>query len=247
MQPSQQDHLKQLIERSTILSPAEKAEWLDMLILMNDKQASELEAILVPPSTPASPKPVSQPTAAPVAPVLPKLSHISNLPIGIEQVQPPPKSAPASAASQRPPFIPVAPEGNKVAAPKPPVSPVDTRIQSAPPRPATNRSTTPVASPGEVSPLETLADVEKLNVTTMRKMAHQDLLIRLQQLAKMEGYFNLLSYLEDSPLYRSYVATGKKILSQETTFDQGVKRDPALLSKEEFEQFIDILRKIQIN
>jgi hypothetical protein len=71
--------------------------------------------------------------------------------------------------------------------------------------------------------LETLADVEKLNVTTMRKMAHQDLLIRLQQLAKMEGYFNLLSYLEDSPLYRSYVATGKKIFPDQPDNGHGLR------------------------
>jgi hypothetical protein len=95
--------------------------------------------------------------------------------------------------------------------------------------------------------LETLADAGKLTLGTMRAIAFPDFLIRLQQLSKMEGYFNLLSYLEDSPLYKSYLETGKKVLAGQLRFDQAGRSDPDTLTKQEFEAFTDVLRKVQIN
>lgn len=92
--------IKNLINQSTLLTPAEKTEWLNLLGNMNDKQKMELEEILNPAYVP--PKVVEQPKPAPVVkpePVKiethkptppstkqdgqqskPVLSHITNLP-----------------------------------------------------------------------------------------------------------------------------------------------------------------------
>ena len=82
------EKLKILIQTSAILNDAERAEWLTLLGLMNDKQLLELERILtasqpdavhtVPAVKPAVPAQSDKP-ASPGH--LPQLSHIMNLPL----------------------------------------------------------------------------------------------------------------------------------------------------------------------
>ncbi len=270
MQSAQQDRLQQLIGASPILTAAEKAEWLDMLILMNDKQATELEEILKANVTTAMPTKFT-PAAAPVRPApslskavpppnLPHLSHISNLPAQFasqpvvakhpqlkkislpwaeqlkqrveEKELPAPTSeskpkqiiAPETVATIEPARVAIPPA---VAAPSIPVPPI-----------AVKRVSIPV--------VETLTDVGGLTVNAVRTISIDNLLNRLQQLVKLEGYFNVLSFLEDSPLYKAYILTGKKILANQLKFETA-NEDHTLLSKEEFENVTDILRQIQLN
>jgi len=262
MQQEQSNHLRQLIENSPILSPAEKADWLDMLILMNDKQAAELAEILTTPRS-SSPTPSGAKNQH-----IPPLTHISNLPAGIAT---PPKPAPSAPvlpwneqfrATMEEKELPAPPTTRAVPVPKSAPSAVSFPSRPAPPRPPVTLSpieptTTPESvrtaaptrrrsAPASVQ-LETLPDTAKLSVGAIRNMNAADLLIRLQQLSRMEGYFNLLSYLEDSPLYRSYINTGQKVLSGQLSFDTMDRTDTSLLTKEEFEAFADILRKIQLN
>ena len=83
------EKLKILIQTSAILNDAERAEWLTLLGLMNDKQILELERILAssqPVGTKSAPAPVKPAAAAqqvqPAAPShLPHLGHIMNLPL----------------------------------------------------------------------------------------------------------------------------------------------------------------------
>jgi len=136
---------------------------------------------------------------------------------------------------QQPKQTPVPP---KPAAPVPPPP-------HAPPRPAPADSVSGSATAPGVRPvLENLANVGALTLAAMRAMDPADLLIRLQQLAKMEGYFNVLSYLEDSALYKSYIDTGKQALTNRNLFAQDGAH---LMTKKEFETFTDVLRKIQVN
>ena len=108
------EKLRALIQTSPILSPQEKAEWLALLALMNDKQMGELEKILTSgiknpelavennakknqtPPSPASLVTASLPTkdhsGVPQAQI-PRLSHIVNLP-RITQLTGKPASAP---------------------------------------------------------------------------------------------------------------------------------------------------------
>lgn len=62
--------IKQLIGSSVILSPMEKAEWLQLLPNMNDKQISELAAILTPKNI-ASFTPVKPSVSSPMTPIRP--------------------------------------------------------------------------------------------------------------------------------------------------------------------------------
>lgn len=98
MQPDETNKIKSLVNTSTILSASEKAEWLALLDVMNDKQLGELEGILVGSAVSSkqtsnqqaatkvitSPSPsferrgMEQPALAVMQ--MPKLSHIMNLP-----------------------------------------------------------------------------------------------------------------------------------------------------------------------
>ncbi|MFA5991568.1 MAG: hypothetical protein WC794_04985 [Candidatus Doudnabacteria bacterium] len=100
MQPEKIEQIKGLIKVSRILNENERAEWLSLLELMNDKQLGELEKILNSGQLsavseqkkpaggiikeevkPISPKPASQSASfQPVRPHMPSLSHIMNLP-----------------------------------------------------------------------------------------------------------------------------------------------------------------------
>lgn len=81
------EKIRDLVNTSPILSASERAEWLALLDVMNDKQLWELEKILAggkqpaassQQTTPSQPKVVTPPV--PVGVQMPKLSHIMNLP-----------------------------------------------------------------------------------------------------------------------------------------------------------------------
>lgn len=73
--------IKQLIGSSNILSPMEKAEWLQLLPNMNDKQTSELAAILTPKNI------ASFAPAKPPAPKLPDIRQ-KEIPAHLISIQP---------------------------------------------------------------------------------------------------------------------------------------------------------------
>jgi hypothetical protein len=226
---------------------------LDMLILMNDKQAAELESILGATIAGSPPPPAKIPANLPI-PGAPHLSHIANLPGAASN----PKTStvkPIHAASlhttaqykQWQKDLQMKLEEKELAAPPPkPVAAKRPDIKTEPKEARAVVPTMDMVSPKSEAAakieLESLADVEKLTLSHMRGMNPADLLIRLQQLSKMEGYFNLLSFLESSPLYLTYINSGKKMLG-----GTAVNPGSDLMSKAEFEVFADILRKIQIN
>jgi hypothetical protein len=270
MQPAQADHIRKLIEQSPVLTPQERTEWLDVLVLMNDKQAAELQEILD-----TNPPPLPTPKPPPVVPIPhnlpihtggslpPTLTHISNLPANLAVNAAWPKAKPAAKApapdmhawrkqldkqvQEKELPAPAVPQrvtnpgiAFKLTEPAKPTAPEH--------RPASNALPTKHTAPAKRIPLhlENLADTAKLTLDAIRYADPADLAVRLQQLARMEGYFNLLSYLEDSALYKMYIATGKKILSTNGEFPATTGAADSL-TKTEFEQFADILRKIQVN
>jgi hypothetical protein len=86
MQAPQIEKLTQLIQISPVLRADEREAWLAMLPVMNDKQASDLESILM--SKPVSSNPQAQsPVLSPVRQqekmVMPQLRHITNLPTNV--------------------------------------------------------------------------------------------------------------------------------------------------------------------
>ena len=106
VQPKDIDKLRSLISSSAILSPSEKAEWLALLELMNDKQLGELEKIL---ATAQKPAPAALPVqpqdskSTPAVKRMPQLSHIVNIPQHVGRIPTAPaKGTPLAAAVNLP-------------------------------------------------------------------------------------------------------------------------------------------------
>lgn len=216
--------LRQLIVVSTVLTESEKTEWLSLLELMNDKQLGELEEILAadkpaapPVSSPPTPPPATTPTPPPVPPVsvgrMPQLSHISNLPSSVSI--PTPMPSPERVA---PKPMPTAP---------PPLSREVTKPPAAP-------TPQPKRDPIATANFKDLSELIKLTPEDLRNYG-DSILPAITQLVGKFGYFATSQSLETSPLFHSYLTTGKSRL-------QGTQ-PPAesALSQAEFELVTDIL------
>lgn len=306
MQPQQQDKLKRMITTSLMLSDQEKQEWLDMLIVMNDKQASELETIL---GSPQEGKPVV--SAIPSKPTMPNpptqtmpltrppLSHISNLPAGMSGGQTP-RPIPEAPSSMPKPSPVLGTKPNLVQVPKYPLPRPTFRKPTLKqwevklkqiveekelPKPAEEKAlpqhagvsgistkklanaeldkVAPINPDKKLSPalsvppkpvqkeelvkVVEVKDVALLNLTTMRSMGVEKLVEALKQVVKNTNYYEVLFYLEKSPLYQRYLDTGREALSTAVSTFPELKEGKPLLNKAEFEQFSDLLKSIQIS
>ena len=129
LQTDRIENLKRLINSSVILNSQERAEWLALLDLMNDKQFLELEKILgsrgqqavssqvKTSALPKAPAAIAKPAvekkveAAPLKPAppvmqMPKLSHIVNLPrMEAGASKPPVAVMPKPAAVEKQPYV----------------------------------------------------------------------------------------------------------------------------------------------
>lgn len=257
-----QEKIKHLIETSSLLDPAERQEWLDILESMNDKQLLDLENIL-------KPEPVA---SAP-------LSHIANLPKGLHLgVSSKPAPSPASAKwlddmklvlsekelpAGHPAQEHLLPEhaGKSLKneewsmepkvqqPPSPPFrQPAETgdsaRVGTTAglvkdSQPETEEFDTGARVPANWEPSSS-ADAVLLSVAIFRNIGPEKIIQSLQAFVRKEGYSKVLVNLEKSNLYKAYLAAGHNFLSSGKT-------GSAQISKEEFEEIVDILRKIQVN
>lgn len=249
-------NLTQLVQTSSILNAQEKAEWLSLMGLMNDKQLSELEEILKS-SGAAITGVTTGPSPTPTSHVdVPSLSHLSNLPNRMvdPRLNPkPPKS-----------ILPNGPEKDFAArstlrpmsSPKQPEQPAQPQISAQPKEPFTLKPPAPVqvtpTRPTISSPilsaeaaaaglkLMALSDVEKLTAEALHHQNRANFFAAISALAEKEGYFQVLGKMEESPLYQDYLNYGKLILS-------GSSGDHLPLSQEEFEFVTDLLQALKIN
>ncbi len=263
MQSQQMEKLKQMIHSSTLLSDAEKAEWLDMLIVMNDKQASELQAILEGPGPSPAAKPAAPATASPTTPAkatpppvvatpsqpqkMP-LSHISNLP-----KFPLPTSRRRGTLKQWEANLRQALEEKELAGAKPEERLTDGRkaVTSAgavkPPVSYPKASGKPVKpEPPGPKELNQPKDASLLTLGSMRTM-DGGLIPALKKLVAASNYFEVLFYLEKSPLYQTYLDTGRAALSSPAGTFPEQWEGKSLMSKAEFEAFSDLLKSIQFS
>lgn len=274
MQLQQQERLKRMINNSSMLTAKEKEEWLDMLIVMNDKQVSELEAIL---SSPME-KPVVPPAPVRSVAPTPPLSHISNLPSSMTQPQtaaPVPPRYPLPVPPNRPTLkqweiklrreveekeLPKPAEQKSLPAytiPNPAKSPVPIVYPKPALKPLTPTPPRPSQPPQQPAKNETVAkrapikivepkDIGLINVETMRAMG-ENLAPTLKQMVASSNYFEVLFYLEKSSLYQAYLQTGREALSGNATTFNAAAGGKNLLTKAEFEAFSDLLKSIQIS
>lgn len=218
------EKLRAEIQGSRLLDDHEKADWLNLLDLMNDKQIGELEEILQAPA-PANAE----------APVLQTLSHISNLPTqmggaaaGARPIAPPRPTPPPSAA--RPPLRPM-PQMVKSGVSTEPLAPISVGATPLPPKPSG-------LTPAQFDDLE---NVDAFTLEQFRSFDPETIVAALHPLVLHYGYFTVLQHLEASKLYESYLATGKKLLS-------GTALEPRFnLTQAEFETMTDVLQALRLN
>ncbi len=262
MQSQQMEKLKQMIHSSTMLSDAEKAEWLDMLIVMNDKQASELQAILEGPGPSAAAKPGAPATtpattpakatppvvATPSQPQKMPLSHISNLP-----KFPLPTSRKRGTLKQWEANLRQAMEEKELTGTRPEGRLTDGKrtVTSAgavkPPVSYPKAASKPVKpEPPGPKELDQPKDASLLTLGSMRTM-DGGLIPALKKLVAASNYFEVLFYLEKSLLYQTYLDTGRAALSSPAGAFPEQWEGKSLMSKAEFEAFSDLLKSIQFS
>ncbi len=216
------------IQSSRLLDDHEKADWLNLLDLMNDKQVGELEEILQ----------AQSPAGA--EPMLQTLSHISNLPtqmgmqpVGAKAVQPLPRPISPPPMVARPQLRP-APSLFRPPSPAAKPQPV-----GATPEPQAR----PMARSSELQPaqFDDLENVDSFNLEQFRHYDPETIVAALQPLVLHYGYFTVVQHLESSKIYESYLATGKKLLTK-TPLEERFN-----LTQAEFETMTDILQALRLN
>ncbi len=206
------------IQTSTLLSDHEKSDWLNLLELMNDKQLGELEEIL------ASEKPTISPAPSAV-PNLPPLSHIANIPTDVTMKHSVPPSQ-----NFRPPVQTFPPNKPQAQAPVQPPAPAKPQAPLKPKQPLI---------------LEDVELIGKFTTDTLRNYDLQTVVNTVRDAIAAHGYFHILQLVETSPLYESYIESGKQRLSPQA--NSSSLTNTALLTKEEFEFFTDLLRSMRFN
>lgn len=217
------DDIRKNIQVSTLLSDHEKSDWLNLVELMNDKQLGELEEILA--ATPVHMKPVAQ-SQKPAAPVpngltlkkMPPLSHIANIPADVTMAHSVPQQL------------------NNV--PNPSSSKHDTLAEA---------KSLPVDVPPAVPPkkqklaISSPLDVQTFTAATLHEYELQSVADAMRNIIQQNGYFQILQRLEASPLYQSYLQTGKTLLGHTDNTSTPV------LTQSEFEFITDLLRHMRFN
>ena len=256
MDPNKMQRLTQLVQSSSILNAQEKAEWLSLMGLMNDKQLSELEEILKPvPSSvaPVSATPLQQsapistprpsPTPSPIKEALiPSLSHISNLPNQMVDPRLSPKPTPQTSGPEQhfasttklTPMASVASTQQAVSPLPPPKAAPSRTVQT------TRSSLVTTQQSASALQLVSLSDVSALTADVLRHQSRAAFFAAITALAEKQGYFQVLARVEESPLYQDYLNYGKLMLS-------GASQDNLPLSQEEFEFVADLLQALKIN
>ena len=269
--------IKKDIQTSTLLSDSEKSDWLSLLELMNDKQLGELEEILSasPPQTsktaqsqqpqqPTTPAPVK----APPVQAMPPLSHIANVPSGVDMNRsqitnpirpqapsPTPSPAPVSAPTPVPTPISARPTPSPTLSNMPPRStpqkpqpstpannPVSPAPTSSAPAPAPESEPAPAPQQSQsVFAIRQLEDLQQISVDTIRNFSFQSIFNVIRSAIQENGYFAILQLVESSPLFSSYLSSGNKRLGGTSS-----ATEPEL-TQAEFEFMTDLLRNMRFN
>lgn len=93
--------------------------------------------------------------------------------------------------------------------------------------------------------IDNLKDLTNLTIKDLRLGQSADLMKQFFKLVKDFGYYDTIFNLEKSPLYKSYIKTGINVLEQKMDFDTANNMSEEYLTRNQFEQFTDLLRQIQ--
>lgn len=254
------ENLKQLIRSSIMLSVQEKEEWLGLAELMNDKQMSELlellgqkKNVVTPPAVAPSASTTGSATTSfagtATQGTTPSLSHISNLPntmipeganafakantstTAAERIlsKPTPKTAQTTSTIAAPTAKSVAIKPQEAPKSQETPSSISTEEENIKPTPPQNYT------------MQVPQEASSLTVASLRKNGFESIAASLKNIAVNYGYFTLLEYFEQSPLYVSYIKLGESILSGKKT------SDPEQLTTQEFEMVTDLMQSLRLN
>lgn len=104
----------------------------------------------------------------------------------------------------------------------------------------------PAGSSAPVVP-EKFTSVDELATLTsvsLQKSGLEPVAAGIKNLAALTGIYEVMFALEKSPLYQAYIATGLKLLKDQTAFED-IAGDNGYLNREDFESVSDLLRKVQ--
>ncbi len=234
------DKAKKLIQTSNILSSVERAEWVQLLADMNDKQVLELIKILTP--RPAVPKPPAQPAYhLPVDIYQKEIS--SSIPFYEKEL-----TAPTDPTHLQNHVENIVKELHHKAPIVPSVS-----VPIIPPKPPTSH--TPKMEIEAIVNAEDFAKIEPSNLH--ERDPHQELqkiLVAMSSIAKTSSLFDIIKIFQTSPLYQAYLKIGLALLEDpspdrdeayEFVVDGLKKRHDHWLSKMEFEAFADFRKRLE--
>lgn len=94
---------------------------------------------------------------------------------------------------------------------------------------------------------KTLEDLNSFDYRLLDNGNSDELAKKIKSLINEFGYFQVIFNLEKSPVYKIYLATGLKLLSEQLTFEELAEqpRSEPYLERQEFEKFTDLLTKMQ--
>ncbi len=251
------EDIRNRIQTSTLLTDHEKADWLNLLELMNDKQLTELEEILdskiqanaiIPPqpSAPLSPQPM--PVPEPVSPENVKEAVKD----GVQEILTEEIPAPESVANITAPQPAPAPIPHTSA--MPPLSHlanIPSGLENSGTAGSINTSTPegiePPLAPAPVSHtkehgtqvflLDRYENLANLNIGSLRAHDWESITRQVKRVTQEHGYFKVLHLIEASPLFSTYIKSGlMRLNGQESEMTQ-----------EEFEFMADLLNHMRIN
>jgi hypothetical protein len=238
MHPEDIEKTKKLIQQTSLLSSVEKAEWLQLLSEMNDKQILDLISIL-------TPRPKAQPVSKPLPlkvdihqreigtsvpfyeaqiPAHTSSPHVPNL--GAQKTPadlPSKKTVPAPAdptdLQNRVENIVKELEYKKKEYSLPPMhDPLNTPLYSQPvaPEPAPKPVMKPVPVQHQLD-LKTPADFVNVSPEDIRgespDTALQGLLSKMAEIGKKTRIYEIIDNLEKSPIYKAYIDIGVDLLN----------------------------------
>ncbi len=262
---------KKLIQQTNILSSVEKAEWLQLIATMDDRQVSELVKILSP-----HPAVVPVPSAPAAIPPVPKVAPTPAVQLHVDITQkelPAAHSAPAAASHDIPPkpvsnstelqsrveSIVKELQQKKAGIPlrEPLSNPFPHPAPTSPPAPASPK-TQPGGSHKELPDLKTPADFEKLQPADLHGQEPaarlQQVLTKMAEVAKSNRIFDIVQAFERSSLYHAYIEMGTTLLSdpnpnRDGAYDNLVadmkSKGEQWLTKEELEAFVDFRNRLE--
>ena len=158
---------------------------------------------------------------------------------------PPPQAAPRPTPTPMPPHSQVAPlRPRSVPEPVSMPAPTPKPIEAVPMPPVTPLSIPKSTYRNDSASLNTMVltkfeDISKLTSSALHQQNRELFHKTINELAAQYGYFQVVTNLEQSPLYQDYLGYGKNMLMG--------KKDNLALSQEEFEFIADILLSLKVN